>query len=212
MAWQEEIFAEKNLWSVFRACQGITGSKSNTSIIFVTALALTGVQIGWWYVQQGSPSPALNILTLREWAQAGVSFAAGILGFLLAGFSIFATMTKNELFVALANIPHKKGNISRLKFIFFNFLVVFIHYLTFLAICLFIHLFLGQNAPLTKLIGAATQGHQLVVYRISSIGLVIVGTYFIAVLLMLKSFIWNLYQSVLLAIATEDMLHPREDG
>jgi len=210
MEWQDEIFAEKSLWSVFLKSQGIIGSRFNSWTVSLVAIALLLVQVTW-YINNNPPTSTLNIITLRDWAGVGVSVSSGILGFLVTGFSIFATMTRNELFVALARIPHKKGEISRLKFIFFNFLIIFINYMAFLGCCLFIELFLSENMPLTKLLGRVLEGYPSLIYSVSSFGLVLVGAWFAAILLMLKSFIWNLYQSVLLVITAGDALREYEE-
>jgi len=203
MSWQDEIFEEKSLWAVFRKAYGVTGSSTNTWVVLaVTALLVSTIGADL-YFDIDQVTQTTFIVAVRLWAEVGVVFAASILGFLLTGFSIFATMTRNELFVALANIPHKKGNISRLKFVFFNFLIVFIIYLTFLVLCLAVSLLLSKGAPMTLLIGEVTKDSPWVQYVLGAAAWVIVGSFFAEVLVMLKSFIWNLYQAVLLAIATE---------
>ena len=203
MNWQDEIFQEKSLWDVYIKAYGVTGSSANTwTVIAVTALLLSTI-IADLYFDIDQLTQTTFIVTVRLWAEAGIAFATSILGFLLAGFSIFATMTRNELFVALAHLPHKKGNISRLKFVFFNFLIVFISYLVFLALCLSVALLLGEDTPLTHLIGCLTEGRPWIQYALGATAWVIIGSLFSAVFLMLKSFIWNLYQSILLAIATK---------
>jgi len=81
--------------------------------------------------------------------------------------------------------------------------------LAFLAVCLFVHLVFAPGTPFTKLLALATQGNELARYVMAASVVVIVGTWFVWVLLMLKMFIWNLYQSVLLSITTEEM--PRQE-
>jgi hypothetical protein len=45
--------------------------------------------------------------------EAEFSFTTLILGFLIAGSSIFASITKPDIFIMLAQLDQTKGNISR---------------------------------------------------------------------------------------------------
>lgn len=206
MEWQRELFREKNFRDVYWRARKFASSPKDTWTTFLVFALLVTVNLAWWLLAT-SADPAVSLIeTVRLWAEAGTVFATSILGFLLAGFAIFASVTKADLFIALAQISYKDTSISRLKYLFFNFLMVFIHYLAFLSLCLLIHLLFATSSPATRLLGLATQSVEPTRFVIAAIGLTVIGTWFAAALLMLKTFIWNLYQSVLLAIATEEQL------
>ncbi|MEW8194563.1 MAG: hypothetical protein AB2793_12705 [Candidatus Thiodiazotropha sp.] len=211
MEWQRELFREKNFRDVYRVARSFAGGRHDKWILFFLFFALSAVNVAWWHLSKDADPSATVIAAVRLWAESGVSFATNILGFLLAGFAIFASVTKADLFIALANIQYKKSDISRLKYVFFNFLIVFIHYLTFLSFCLVVQLFLAEESPLTRLLGIATGDRLVTRFIVAATATGIIGTWFIALILMLKVFIWNLYQSVLLAITTEEEIRKLEE-
>ena len=211
MSWKEELFDEKSLWQVYVRARRLTGSKFNHwATRLGTLLILATISYGMYFQEPRLFTSTDIIAWVREWSITGISFATSTLGFLIAGFSIFASVTNKRLFITLAHLDYRDTGVSRLKFIFFNFIVVFLHYLSFLGMCLFVKLFLGPSGPLSLIVTDAIGGClrlQEILILISSL---IIGTWFIAVVLMLKSFIWNLYQAVLLAIATEAEFIDRE--
>jgi len=211
MDWQKELFKEKNLGDVYKSARQFSFSSKDNWMLIVFLIFLFVIVVTWWFFHETTNPSASIMRTTRAMADAGVAFSTSILGFLIAGFAIFSSVTKPDLFIALANIPYKKNSdISRLKYVFFNFLIVFIHYLGFMALCLFTDIFLSEGMPLTKLIGQLTAENLTVRYLIASAGLIVVGVWFASILLLLKGFIWNLYQSVLLAIATEEEMRKAE--
>ena len=204
MSWKEELFDERNLWQVSLQARKLTGSKFNR---WVTRLGLLliggGIVYGMYCTEPRLITPTNIIAWMREWSSTGIGFATSILGFLIAGFSIFASVTNKRLFIALAQMNYEDTGVSQLKFIFFNFVIVFLHYLTFLGICLIVDLFFPSGGPFSLIAQRVLGGHKLLEEVLSLIGAVTIGGWFIYIVLMLKSFIWNLYQAVLLAIAAE---------
>ena len=204
MSWKEELFDEKNLWQVYVRARRLTGSNFNYWATRLGALLiLVTISYGMYFSEPRLITPTEIIAWVREWSSTGISFATSTLGFLIAGFSIFASVTNKKLFIALAHLDYRDTGVSRLKFIFFNFIIVFLHYLSFLGICLFVKLFFGPSGPLYLIVQDAIGGCLRLEEILVLISALIIGTWFIAIVLMLKSFIWNLYQAVLLAIATE---------
>lgn len=103
-------------------------------------------------------------------------------------------------------MSHKNSGISRLQFIFFNFLLVFIHYLSFLAVSIFLDLVLPLAPSAVAKIQQWTGLSDIVIWWIS-IGLAGLLLGWLAFLIMLlKSFIWNIYQAVLVVIVTGDQI------
>jgi hypothetical protein len=85
-------------------------------------------------------------------------------------------------------------------------MIAFIHYIAFLGACLFAGLLLSKGQPLAFIV-AAILGEQKQSIRYFDCAVAwVIATWFVYVLLLLKSFIWNLYQSILILISVEPEL------
>lgn len=204
MNWKDRITAEKSLFQVYIKARRVATARSNTRVAW-SVFSILGIVFA---VNAYSDYPIASygsiIATIRRIAETGFSLTTSILGFLIAGFAIFASITKPEVFVMLAKLDHKKGGISRLQFIFFNFLIVFVHYLAFLSVCIMVKLLLYSGGPLAGGIRIIHEYSKDII-EYSSVAVLASGAGWLAFLLMLlKSFIWNMYQAVLVTIVTGD--------
>jgi hypothetical protein len=208
MTWQDRLLAEKSLLEVFSGGRRLLGASYHKWLILVICLALAfAMAIAW----PSDPAQSGNLLTMTiAWAQAGLAFSTSILGFLLAGFAIFATLTKTELFEILAQIPYRDSGISHLKFVFFNFIVTFIQYLAFLSFCAAVTLLFATGSPVRESLSQLLEGWVNTKHALVASTAILLAGWFAAVLLMLKSFIWNLYQAVLFTIVADAELRERE--
>lgn len=206
MDWQERATKENSLGEVYWKARKVGSTRRNSGVaVFVFLLfgLLTGLD---WYFD-------LNVLTLgtlsnlvTQVAEIGFVLTTAILGFLIAGFSIFASITRPEIFAGLAKLDHKDTGLSRLQFIFFNFLLVFIHYLAFLAVSVFLKL----AAPLAPALVHEAAQHVASIDEIVWWPAVVLAALLLGwltfLMMLLKSFIWNIYQAVLLVIVTGDAI------
>lgn len=202
--WKNTLLAEKSLWQVFKRVPTFWTRKTNALIVSLTILVcalISSLDIYAFYSEEVSP---FNIIqTIYTLADTGIDFTLTMLGFLLAGFTIFATITKPELFIELADMRHKTAGMSHLQFIFFSFIGVFVHYLCFLSLCLIVNIGIDQNGDLQSLYEALfnpSEWHSLLLKHFAFCVLTI---WFSIVVVTLKSFVWNLYQIFLLSILTE---------
>ena len=142
---------------------------------------------------------------VRKWAEMGFSFSAGILGFLIAGFTIFATVSDKSLFVEMAKIVDTKSGLSYLKYNFFTLMYVFIAYVGFAVLCLLIQLLGGSSGFLSILVRWVSFDNNFLMTKriLSGVSIVVVGTYFFYVLIILQSFIFNIYHIVMTSIRWE---------
>ncbi|WP_420347213.1 hypothetical protein [Pelagibius sp.] len=202
MDWKSDLFDEKSLWAVFWRSPGFKDARFNMWVTIVAFALLIGF-VFWDRSQDGtSTASSFNYTdTIRSWASLGFGFAVTILGFLLAGFTIFATITKPELFVALAKETHPRSGLSLLKYAFFTFLNVFSHYLSFLALTLVILLLGDRGGPLSAVGNCLASQFPEILHAIKQGLFVLIGGWFAVLVLKLKSIIWNIYQIVLLSIA-----------
>lgn len=206
--WKDEIFAQKSLWEVYRTSRSALPRPKINTQIFWTFVAIVGAFLVFLLVDGGEHFTDQDAVSfLRSAAAQGTSIAIGILGFLVAGFAIFASVTRAELFITLAKIPYKRDGvetgINRLQFVFFNFINVFTVYIGLLALCLSIVLLFAERSPLLVVASNTISPHPLIpVLAVGSItGLLVMSL--VTAILKLKSFVWNLYQTVLVTIATE---------
>jgi hypothetical protein len=212
MGWQDRLTREKSLLAVYRKARKVASAPINARFAGGVFVALVlALAANAWFDMPIAPYSSL-ILGIREVADAGFAFTTAILGFLIAGFAIFASITKPGVFILLAKLDHKKEGISRLQFIFFNFLLVFIHFLTFLGLCLMVKVTLYSGGPLSGALRWLAESRQLVIVIGASLMFAAMTAWLVFLLMLLKSFIWNLYQAVLVTILTEAELAEQEDG
>lgn len=189
---------EKSLWQIFwRSCR-IAPNKFNLCVSIGSLVLLS------FYAWKTHESVTALADRVRSWTDLGLGFAPSILGFLIAGFTVFATLTKPELFIAMAKHPKKGLGMSTLKYNFYTFMGVFIHFLTFFGICLAIKLLAGQNGPISVFLGLFTGRFASVIPLIKRIvaglGIIGLGTYFAFVTLLLKSFVYDIYHVTMTSI------------
>lgn len=213
--WRKDATGDTSFWRVVAVSLPVVGNKGDFYLCAGLFIACTvGILVAHnaGLLAHGRDIAAM----LGQWATLGVNIAVAILGFLIAGFSIFATMTKPELFHLLAKFKANGRPISEFKFVFYNFLHVFAHYLLYLAIGVFAAVMSQRGSPLWYFANLLRDhfGSWLdVAVAIGAAGLV---CYTVFALLLLKSFLWNLYQAMVFAIFFEvpksDPPKPGEPG
>jgi hypothetical protein len=206
MDWREKVTEENSLWEVYRKARKIASSKANRVAAlgaFLLLLALFIIDINF----------GLNLVSVTDMTkivgqigEIGFALTTAILGFLIAGFSIFSSITKPEIFSALAKLAHKDSGLSRLQFIFFNFLLVFIHYLAFLAFSIAIKIFLPTLMGAVGLAASHWAPPAIVIWGTAAVGTAIAISWLVFLIMLLKSFIWNIYQAILIVIVTGDLI------
>ena len=123
MNWQDRLISEKSLFAVYRKARKVASAPINARLAWgVFVVMVLALAANAWFGMPVAPYRSL-IVGIREVADAGFTFTTAILGFLIAGFAIFASITKPGVFILLAKLDHKKEGVSRLQFIFFNFLI-----------------------------------------------------------------------------------------
>lgn len=167
--------------------------------------------IGWiWSISlfsmvKSNPEVASHIYTLvRSWVSVGATTSATILGFLIAGFTVFATVSKPKLFVTLAKLQSLKNPAeSEFKLLMANFVNAFVHYLSYCSISLLVQFGASPYGFLSVLVNNKAI---LEPSAKPSIAIALLWFYFVwtvIVLLKLKSFVWNVYGTVMLVVSVE---------
>lgn len=189
----EELTKERSLFEIFKKSSKLPSSNLNkiTNFLVLTLLIV--------HVALTSENAHDMAERVRLIANLGLNFVVGMLGFLIAGFTIFATITDKKLFKEMAKVDAPFGKISYLKYIFFVFMQVFIYFVTFGIFCLLIILFASSKGFMTLLLDSIPY---LKIY-FAKAGFVIIGSSFFFLIMTLKSFIFNIYHTVMITIRWE---------
>lgn len=194
-----DLLNEKSLWAIYRQCiRKLPPSKFNvvtTAVVFLTLLSDAAFF---------SENFLFRLDLIRSICDLGLGFGTTILGFLIAGFTIFSTLSKPELFKRMYDAVHKQSGLSYLKVNFFTFAEVFVVYAFYLVMCLAIKL-VGGNHGFVASIVKFSDIHTCLGYSIDKKYLVnfvfvFFGTLSFYSLLSLKSFIFNTYHTVMTSI------------
>ncbi|MHB8286281.1 MAG: hypothetical protein ACYDD1_16630, partial [Caulobacteraceae bacterium] len=138
---------EKGLWQIVRKSVGVIGQPAEYFVPLLAALLCLPVSI-FCEFQLGNLATGLRLAKMMvSWSTVGITYAATILGFLVAGFAVFATISDKVFFLHLASYRSNGRNISQFKFIFFTFIYVFIAYIVLILASLFFMVAAEENSP-----------------------------------------------------------------
>lgn len=194
-----DLFEEKSLWSIYKQCiSKLTSSKFNkfSTIALILVLLVNCIFYPADYVRR--------IELIRSLCDIWLGFGSTVLGFLIAGFTIFATLTKPELYVRMYETLDEITGLNHLKVNFFAFVEVFVVYLTVLVLCLFVKLFGSAGGFISEIILSIHKSemfsNDVSKIAVTDIGFVVMGTLTFYSILVLKSFIYNIYHAVMTSI------------
>ncbi|MEA3010184.1 MAG: hypothetical protein QOJ91_1876 [Sphingomonadales bacterium] len=205
--WKTELISERSLQEAFAVSTGLPKSKFNRKV-YITALSAIGVIAAWWiYLRDVEQSAAAAV------AAADIAFdlSVQILGFLIGGFAIFATVTDQRLMVRLAQTPMAGSTLSVFKYVFFNFLSVFYIYVITLACGVGVKLLDQVNLVHIDVLLPAELASLLL--AITNAGVFALLSFLIVLAVVrLKSFIWNIYQGFLTFLIVSDVMNKERDA
>lgn len=185
-----DLTSEKSLWDVYKLSRRILPNKFQVSIV-VTVTVLLALNS---FILTDDNSVVLN--DVRKWAEMGFNFSITTLGFLIAGFTIFATLSKPKMMLAMMDHINKETGLPTLKYNFFAFMKVFIAYILFSFLFLTIVLFGQKGGVLGNVIDLLPHSSCIKLILIKTF-YAIVGGSFVYLLLLLKSFVFNIYAIVM---------------
>lgn len=202
----EELIAEKDLWDIYSQAKKIPNGRFSRKVGKPSAFLLFTLLLIYAFL---SPQDSQQMAaTVRDWVDFGFNFSVGILGFLITGFTIFATVSKPSMFITMAKVKHPDCELSYLKYNFFTMMNVFVIYLGFTVVCVLIK-FLAPPSGLISILlsflysNSSPQYLELSKRVLSGTGIVIVGTWIFYLLVILQSFIFNIYSMIMTAIRWE---------
>ncbi len=195
----EELLREKNLIDVYRAARVLPVSAINQIIsagVFVALLlyvALTG---------EGYPVLADKVRSIADY---GFGFSTSMLSFLIAGFTIYLSVTKSELLVFLATTRNENSGLPELKHVAFMFMRTMANFMIFCILCVAIKLFGSSSGLISLAVELFATDPAFVKLWLARIALVVVGTGLVHMLMLLQSFVFNIYHTAMLAVVWEQI-------
>lgn len=171
--------------------------------MIATAIGLCGFSLWVLFGPKGLVDASLLAKAILSWVNVSLALTLGVLGFLITGFAIFASISNADLFIALASSKYEDLPINKLQFVLFNFLRTFFVYIGLLCFSIFIELGYGPYGPLQLLGYLILDRWPYLAVPFNLIALSTLGFWIVVALIELKSFIWNLYQTVLLTVVAE---------
>jgi hypothetical protein len=190
-----DLLSEKSLWAVYVRSRAIPFSWLNNS----AGLAI-GVAIFFASCWANDVSNiADHLLTL---ATLAFNTSISLLGFLLAGFSFFATVSDKSMFCRMAEIKHRESGLSYLKYNFYVFMRVFFEYSVVAVVAFLVAVVLQTNSgtriAFLQLLDATLQPDFRIMTLSGVLGLLAGSCAYL--LLQLKSFIFNVFHVVMTSI------------
>jgi uncharacterized integral membrane protein len=186
----EDLTSEKNLWDVYKLSRKIRPGKFQVLCVALTFVAL------WtnaFFLVKNDNSLLIDV---RKWAEFGFDFSITTLGFLIAGFTIFATLSKPRMMLAMMDHINKETKLPTLKYNFFTFMKVFIAYIA-ISIAYLLVMILGQADGFFSNLVSLFPGHHFVKIALIKVAYIAIGSSFVYLLLLLKSFVFNIYAIVM---------------
>lgn len=190
-----ELTKERSLFDIYKLTRKIRVNSFDFYLTGSIALLLY-INASWL-----SSSPEL-ISSIRQWSPLVFGFTTTTLGFLITGFTIFATINKPDLFLSLMEIKHPLYKISFLKYVYGVFMRVFIYFVTWSIIFLIIIMFGQENGLITKLARALMIPHSIKVAGVQII-YVFTGSGAIYLVLSIKTFLFNIYTMLMQSLRWE---------
>lgn len=193
----DELLREKNLWQMYLATW-----RARFPLVALVPSLLGSFAIVAYHV---SASPPLAQITqqVRSLSEFGFQLSVAMLGFLVAGFTIFATITKPTLFRRMLETEHPETGYSWLKWTFLLFMHVFSHFVGFLFLVLTIRIFGSEGGALSYFIGRISAEGCALKPLIASGALVVLVWWTTYLLVLLGQFIYNVYQICAVIVIAE---------
>jgi hypothetical protein len=202
----DDLLKEKSLWAIYRRALRIQRSWVNLSI------AATFL-VGTFLVGKDSKAPDL---ATQVYSVATVSLGStvSLLGFLIAGFSFFATVSDKALFCRMAEQRHAESGLSYLKYNMFIFMKVFTEFLLLCIASLALTLILQPSSAIRESVSQSIADWDwppcvTISWPFAStmlaILLGILVASFVYILLELGSFIYNVHHVVMTNVIWELM-------
>lgn len=190
-----DLLKEKNLWEVY-----CLSWELKTPWAILLPSILLGILL-LLFAALTIETPSHLISQARQVVELGITVSSTILGFLIAGFTVFATLANPILLVKMARSKTERESISWLKMTFAIFMHTFAHYSAFLVVAVLAKLLTFSGGVVPYVLSKCTTDPLLWKSWISAFGLAVLSGWLLYLLLLLGRFIFNTYHACMLSIA-----------
>lgn len=182
----QDLTRERSLWSVFLSTLRIRRGKLSVWIL-VIAIALLSVNAFAFSIPT-----SIIIQDLRRWSEIGLNFSVTTLGFLVAGYTIFATLSNPAMMAALLDYKDSETGFSKLKANHLKLIKPIIEFIILASFYMFV-LILAQPYGLFSNLAKEFNYIGACVYVASRITYIISGASLAYLIGILQSFVFNIY-------------------
>jgi hypothetical protein len=204
--WQHDIQKERSLWEILVASSKFRPNRFNVSVVVIVFFSvLISIVIDIIMAENASDIAKQCAESAKEVNEFGFDFVVQVLGFLIAGFTIFATIGRPDLFMKLAMVEHNENKVSHFKVIFYYFMrtfILFCVYIGFNFAFTVVYHFLETHSGVGRFVGTAP----IQVRNFISVSVYMFSVFFVVILIVqLKSFIWNVFATIRIYIIYANM-------
>lgn len=180
---------EESLWAIYKKARRIPSSRFN---VITTLGVLFFSSFSYFFSEIDAEA---TVKSAREMAAFGFNSTLTLLGFLVAGFTIFATITNPNMLIAMGLIKNPQSDLSWMKHQFFVLIRTFIYFISYSVVCFFVIYFGSQGGLFSLVMKFSPHPYEYILCsgKLACIALT-TGQYF--VIMQLKSFIYNMYHGV----------------
>ncbi len=200
--WRSDLLSSRDVWRLYWRLFFKAGGKYDKAIVIVVFILTIALSYAVSFVEGFHSASEMLHRGIKSLSGPVLNIAVGLLGFLIAAFAIFISTINKTLLVQLSKIQKDKLEISEFVFIMVSYMAIFIDYVFLLCV------------SASALIVSNDDG--LIAFISHKVYPIAPGSYFVAnamifaamlsllvqCIFQLKSFIGNLYQSLVLVVAT----------
>lgn len=198
----DSLFDEVSLWQIYKNAPSFFTNKFNTwtlLIVFFLLSSFSSLHACCKHIYQAYP---INFIELYgSWANAGIALSSTTLGFLIAGFAVICTVLRPQTVLALQGMQNHEYNLTKFKLFLAQFIEVMVQYLALLIVSILALVFGNKGGPISFAGHLLRQIHWVLPSIAAHVIYTCWGSFFVMVILTLKSFVYNLYSTLVLGMA-----------
>lgn len=188
----EDITAELSLFSIWKKSRAVRKPLGNRVIRWSAFILLTAYSLLPW------TSTDSLIASSRHLSSLGLPSVLGLLGFLLAGYTVFISIARRDLLVAMSLHEDPDSGMSWLKVSLYTYIGALAELLV-VAVALLVLVVLGQSGGLVASL-VAKDSTGLARDIVAGVGFVVSGYALVHTIVLLKITIRNVHHGIAAAI------------
>ncbi|EIN5958754.1 hypothetical protein OMZ24_003645 [Vibrio cholerae] len=182
-----DITKENSSWRLYALCRRLSYTRDIKFSFWISLFFFSMINVFFY-----EKAPSDIILDISNFSSLSISWSITIVGFILTGYAIYATLAQKDMQIAMSRIKGKHG-LSYLKESHCVFMKICIDMILIVAIT-----FLISTKSFLTFISLFSYSDWFIYFKVFVISLL--HSLFILQIMLAKSFIYNVYHSVMTAI------------